>query len=139
MVQTSANYAAPHVVHCARCGYAMSVAPEHTRIAVGCPHCGQVIEPWCQGEPGRPALPVMVDWSGGEGRLVSSRHKVVAGILGIVLGAFGVHRFYLGFIGIGIIQLLLFWTGISAVWGLAEGILCLFGEMHDVDGLPLRG
>jgi len=71
---------------------------------------------------------------------VSSRHKVVAGVLGIILGAFGVHRFYLGFIGIGLLQVFLtiITFGWAGIWGFIEGILCLTGQMRDADGLPLR-
>ena len=35
------------------------------------------------------------------------KSKVVAGILGILLGGFGVHHYYLGSIGAGIVCLLL--------------------------------
>ena len=34
-----------------------------------------------------------------------AKSKLAAGLLGIFLGSFGVHRFYLGFIGIGIAQI----------------------------------
>lgn len=69
------------------------------------------------------------------------KSKVVAGILGILVGALGVHRFYLGYIGIGIVQLILtFLTcGISSLWGFIEGILilCGVGITEDSDGVPL--
>ena len=52
--------------------------------------------------------------------------KVVAGILAILLGCFGVHKFYLGMTTAGIIQLLLFFcAGISGIIGLIEGIIYL--------------
>ena len=35
-----------------------------------------------------------------------SASRVVAGLLGIFLGAFGIHRFYLGYTGIAVIQLI---------------------------------
>lgn len=53
------------------------------------------------------------------------KSRVVAGILGILLGAFGVHKFYLGKIWQGILYLLFFWTGIPGIIGLIEGILYL--------------
>jgi TM2 domain-containing membrane protein YozV len=53
------------------------------------------------------------------------KSKVVAGILGILLGGFGIHHFYLGNIGKGIIYLLFCWTGIPGIIGLIEGILYL--------------
>ncbi|MCB9858490.1 MAG: TM2 domain-containing protein [Phycisphaerales bacterium] len=69
---------------------------------------------------------------------ISHRSKVVAGVLGLLLGGLGIHRFYLGYTGIGLIQLLLSCTGISWIWGLVEGIIILTGGMQDVDGRDLR-
>jgi TM2 domain-containing membrane protein YozV len=51
--------------------------------------------------------------------------KVAAGVLGIVLGGIGVHKFYTGKIGAGILYLIFFWTGIPAIAGLIEGIIYL--------------
>lgn len=72
------------------------------------------------------------------------RTKIVAGTLGIFLGAFGSHNFYLGYIGKGIAQLLLtiFSCGmlavVSGIWGFVEGILILTGSIStDADGNPL--
>jgi TM2 domain-containing membrane protein YozV len=53
------------------------------------------------------------------------KSRVVAGILGILLGNFGAHKFYLGQIGMGILYLVFFWTGIPGIIGLIEGILYL--------------
>ena len=38
---------------------------------------------------------------------VGQKSKVAAGILGILLGALGVHNFYLGYTGKGVAQLLI--------------------------------
>lgn len=75
------------------------------------------------------------------------RSRIVAGILGILFGWLGAHRFYLGYTSIGVIQLLMgtilaFATcGLSFVvavlWGAVEGIICLVGGMPDADGRPL--
>lgn len=53
------------------------------------------------------------------------KSKAIAGILGIVLGGFGAHQFYLGNIGKGIGYVLLCWTYIPGLIGLIEGILIL--------------
>lgn len=53
------------------------------------------------------------------------KSKVAAGILGILLGGIGVHKFYLGKIGMGILYLLFCWTGIPEVVGFIEGIVYL--------------
>ena len=54
-----------------------------------------------------------------------SKSKVTAGLLGIFLGGFGVHKFYLGRIGYGVVYVLFFWTYIPAILGLIEGITYL--------------
>ncbi|MBU0742351.1 TM2 domain-containing protein [bacterium] len=63
------------------------------------------------------------------------KNKVTAGILGILLGSLGVHKFYLGYTGAGIIMLLIslvlglltvgIATGVMGTIGLIEGILYL--------------
>jgi TM2 domain-containing membrane protein YozV len=79
------------------------------------------------------------------------KSRVVAGVLGILLGSLGIHRFYLGFTTIGIIQILMstvgaiFTFGLSAIaagiWGLIEGIMILVGSeqfRRDAQGIPLK-
>lgn len=52
--------------------------------------------------------------------------KVAAGVLAILLGYLGVHKFYLGYTVAGIIQLCLtFLCGIGGIIGVIEGILYL--------------
>ncbi|TYP76159.1 TM2 domain-containing protein [Aquimarina intermedia] len=52
--------------------------------------------------------------------------KLIAGILAIVLGWTGVHKFLLGYTKEGIIQILLsFLCGIGGIIGLIEGIIYL--------------
>jgi TM2 domain-containing membrane protein YozV len=53
--------------------------------------------------------------------------KIAAGILGILLGGFGVHKFILGYTKEGIIQIAitLVTCGIGSVLGLIEGIIYL--------------
>jgi len=53
------------------------------------------------------------------------KSKIAAGILAILLGGIGVHKFYLGKIGMGILYLLFCWTGIPAIVGFIEGIIYL--------------
>ena len=65
---------------------------------------------------------------------VGQKSKVAAGILGILLGALGVHNFYLGYTGKGVAQLLIsvlslgLLSPVSAIWGLVEGIICLTSD-----------
>ena len=70
------------------------------------------------------------------------KSKMVAGLLGIFLGGFGVHNFYLGNTNKGIIQIVvtLVTCGIGAIWGTIEGILILVGNdgfSTDAQGRPL--
>ncbi|CAM3993744.1 TM2 domain-containing protein [Corynebacterium frankenforstense] len=82
------------------------------------------------------------------------KNQLAAGLLGIFLGQFGVHNFYLGhkeraitqlaitvvgyitvFIFIGYLLLAITW-----IWGVAEGIMILAGTENyrrDADGVPL--
>lgn len=82
--------------YCSGCG-----KPIH-KTARACPNCGAV-------QRGR---------SG-------SRNKIVAAILALVLGGFGIHKFYLGQTGWGILYLLFFWTFIPAIAAFVEFILLL--------------
>lgn len=62
----------------------------------------------------------------------SEKNKLVAGILGILLGGLGIHKFYLGYTNEGIIMLagnLLWIVGLGwlpNVVGLVEGVIYLF-------------
>ncbi|AGN01458.1 hypothetical protein L593_07565 [Salinarchaeum sp. Harcht-Bsk1] len=51
--------------------------------------------------------------------------RTTAGILAILLGGIGAHKFYLGETGLGILYLCFVWTGIPVVIGIIEGILYL--------------
>ena len=72
---------------------------------------------------------------------METKSKLVAGLLGLFLGEFGVHKFYLGYTTEGIIMLLvtLLTGGLLAVvvWavGIVEGIIYLTksdGEFHEI-------
>ena len=68
------------------------------------------------------------------------KSKLVAGLLGILLGGIGVHNFYLGNTTRGIIQIVVTFVtcGIGSLWGLIEGILILCGNINtDANGNPL--
>ncbi|MBQ3854771.1 MAG: zinc-ribbon domain and TM2 domain-containing protein [Anaerovibrio sp.] len=62
-------------------------------------------------------------WSLGSDKALVN--KIAYGILAILLGGLGVHKFFAGKIGWGIAYLLLCWTGIPAILALVEGIIGL--------------
>ncbi len=62
-------------------------------------------------------------------------NRVVASILAIVLGDFGIHHFYTGDIHHGILHAIFFWTGIPAVIGIIEGIMWLTDPVTFPDSL----
>lgn len=81
------------------------------------------------------------------------KSKVAAGLLGIFLGSFGVHNFYLGYTGKAVTQLVLgvlgillscivigfFMVAAAGIWGLVEGIMILCGSIKtDAKGIPLE-
>ncbi len=78
------------------------------------------------------------------GNGTNPKSKIAAGLLGIFLGAFGVHNFYLGYTGKAVAQLLItvlscgFLSFVSYIWGLIEGILILTGSINiDAEGNSL--
>lgn len=71
---------------------------------------------------------------------MNQKSKMAAGLLGIFLGAWGIHNFYLGFIKKAIIQIVvsLVTCGIGGIWGFIEGIMILCGKINtDANGNPL--
>ena len=68
------------------------------------------------------------------------KQKMIAGILGILVGSIGVHSFYLGNSKKGIIQIVatVVTCGALGLWGFIEGILILVGKVEaDAYGVPL--
>ncbi len=74
------------------------------------------------------------------GQLLSEKSKLVAGLLGIFLGGFGVGRFYTGHVGLGVAQLVvtLVTCGLGSLWGLIDGIIILVNGGTDSEGYKLR-
>jgi len=85
--------------YCSACG---AIIKKEAEI---CPHCGVRAK----------------SYSSPSGK----KNRITAGILAILLGGYGVHKFYLGDIGMGILYLCFFWTLIPSIVGLIEGIIYL--------------
>ena len=119
------------------CGTEMTVpAPSPAPLApvspFAAPATGQL--PPAQPMPGQP-MPgrAHAGFAGRGGK--SDKQKVVAALLCWFLGSFGIHRFYLGHTGIGVIQILTF--GGCGIWVLIDLIMILTGSLNDVDGREL--
>lgn len=125
-------------MNCPNCG--SSVPPGLAR----CRKCGSFVEQPAQ--PTQGATPVVqqpiIIQTVQAAPVAGTKSRVAAGILGILLGYLGVHRFYMGYIGVGIVQLILTLTFvgmfISGPWGFTEGVLILVGAFNrDAKGQPL--
>ncbi len=62
---------------------------------------------------------------------------LVALLLSIFLGQLGVDRFYMGYIGTGILKLIT--LGGCGIWWLIDVILIATKNLNDANGLPLKG
>ncbi len=129
-------------MYCRNCG--KEVAPN----AVVCPSCGQQPQKGnkycqqCRAET-RPEQQVCTNCGAPLAQYAPGelRSRLVAGLLGVFLGWLGVHRFYLGYTAIGVIQIVVtvLTAGLGGLWGFVEGILILAGSFdHDAGGRPLE-
>lgn len=71
------------------------------------------------------------------------RNKMVAGLLAVFLGSFGVHRFYLGYKDIGLIQVGIFLAAflifepialVGSIWALYDAIQIFTGKLRAANG-----
>lgn len=98
---------------------------------MNCEKCGKEIPegtkscPACAGEPTAPpaAADDRKDW-------------LAALLLSIFLGQLGVDRFYMGYIGLGVVKLLT--AGGCGIWWLIDVILIATDGLKDAQGRPLR-
>jgi TM2 domain-containing membrane protein YozV len=100
---------AAETVFCRACGHNMSAQAE------ACPQCGHPTS----------TLPLAPASAGIVGAGGPPKSRVVAGVLGLLIGGFGVHKFYLGKVGLGVVYILFFWTFVPAIIGFIEGIIYL--------------
>ena len=63
------------------------------------------------------------------------KSKSTALILSILLGEFGIDRFYLGYTGLGVLKLITF--GGAGIWWLIDIIKIATGKMKDAQGNDL--
>lgn len=126
----------------ANCPFCEAEIGEHVRK---CRHCGEWVARNCQGCE----TPLRDEWAArgicAECRkadavsvatpayLTRRRNKTTAIILAGLLGGLGVHRFYLGRPGSGILYLIFFWTFIPVLLSLAELVRMAMMEEEEFD------
>ena len=66
----------------------------------------------------------------------SSKSKMFALLLCVFFGMFGIHRFYVGKIGTGILWL--FTGGVVGIGWIVDIFMILFGTFKDKNGYPLK-
>jgi len=74
-------------------------------------------------------------------KIPGAEKKITAGVCGILLGAFGVHKFILGYTTQGIIQIVITicTCGIGGIIGLIEGIIYLTKSDEDFVKIYVQG
>jgi TM2 domain-containing membrane protein YozV len=68
-----------------------------------------------------------------EANKISSKSRLIALLLCLFFGWLGVHRFYVGKIGTGILMICTF-GGFFGIWILIDLILIILGSFSDKDG-----
>ncbi len=71
-----------------------------------------------------------------EGQAISDKGFVPAILLCFFLGAFGVHRFYVGKVGTGLLMLITF--GGLGIWVLIDFVLLVTGSFKDKEGRIIK-
>ena len=122
--------------------------PGYGQSAYGQPPYGAPADPYAQpyGQPpGYPPAPYGMDLEAPYGRNMygeplSDKSKLTAGLLQLFIGGFGVGRFYLGYTGIGVAQLLvtIFTCGLGGIWPFIDAIMILTGKVRDPYNRPLQ-
>ena len=112
--------------YCTKCGAV------NDETAQNCISCQAPLGPIAGYQPMQSVNP------GGQGSMTDYKSmgadkKIVAGICGILLGGFGVHKFILGYTTEGIIQIVItiLTCGLGGIIGIVEGIIYLTKSDED--------
>ena len=98
--------------YCSQCGAQL------VDEAVVCPHCGCAVAPTKTVDPN-----------------ASPKSRLIALLLCVFVGGLGIHRFYVGKIGTGVLWLLT--AGCFGIGALVDLIMIACGTFTDSDGNPV--
>lgn len=133
-------YMTDEAVMCVKCGVSKGQGTNY------CHHCGKPVAPGAN-------VCLNCGVSAAPTAAADAKSKIVAGLLAIFLGCFGVHNFYLGYTSKAVLQLVLTIVGLVLsciviglflvigieIWGLVEGIMILTGKIDkDAQGKLLK-
>lgn len=108
---------------CPQCGAPVEAGTQ------SCQYCGATIATQGTQNQGQPQVIVQQVVTPATNSAISSawpiKSKIVAGILALLLGGLGIHKFYLGNTKSGILYLLFCWTYIPGIVSFIEGIIIL--------------
>lgn len=133
-------YVTDEAVMCVKCGVSKGQGTNY------CHHCAQ---------PMAPQASVCLNCGVASTSATSNeaKSKMAAGLLGIFLGCFGIHNFYLGYTSKAVTQLVLTIVGFVLscivvgvflvlgieIWAIVEGVMILTGKIDkDANGIPLK-
>jgi hypothetical protein len=120
--------------------YCRNCAQQVLEQAEFCTNCGQRARAglrycWSCGSETLPAAELCVK-CGVRLKSAGDKEWVIALLLSILVGALGVDRFYLGYVGLGIVKLLT--AGGCGIWYIVDIVLIAMNKLPDAEGRPLK-
>lgn len=110
----------------------MTQTPQKAADEKFCSECGAIIKARAEICPKCGVRQMPPSWTAGLGAVApNGKSKLAAALFALFLGGLGIHKFYLGRMGQGILYLVFCWTFVPAVIGFIEGIVLLVMSEED--------